>query len=50
MMDISNKWALITGASSGMGIEYAHMLAKMGMNIVITARRESRLISLKEGI
>ncbi|SFT01790.1 SDR family NAD(P)-dependent oxidoreductase [Marininema halotolerans] len=44
----SNKTALITGASSGIGYELAHIHAAKGGNLVIVARRQEELISLKE--
>ncbi len=40
---ITGKWALVTGTSSGLGIDFAHELAKRGMNIVLVARREHKL-------
>ena len=43
-----NKWALITGASSGLGLDFSDILAKRGMNLVVVARREDRLLELKE--
>lgn len=37
-MDKSNRWAMITGASGGLGIEFAEILARKGFNLVLTAR------------
>lgn len=44
----TNKTALITGASSGIGKELAHIHAKQGGNLVVVARSESKLNELKE--
>lgn len=43
----NNKYALITGASSGIGYEFALRLDSLGYNTIIVARRESKLIELK---
>lgn len=43
----NNKYALITGASSGIGYEFALELDKLGYNTIIVARRENKLIELK---
>lgn len=40
------KWALITGASAGIGLELAKLLAAGGANLVLTARRGERLQKL----
>lgn len=40
--------ALITGASSGFGWDMAHVLSEMGYDIIAVARREDRLLKLKE--
>ena len=42
--------ALITGASSGIGREFAYQLASMGYDIIITARRKDRLEEIKKNI
>lgn len=45
-MDYSNKTALITGASSGLGVEYAREFATRGSKLVLVARRKDALEKL----
>jgi short-subunit dehydrogenase len=43
-----DKWALITGASSGIGCELAKLFAADNCNLVLVARNEARLRQLAE--
>ncbi len=42
--------ALITGASSGLGREFALQLSGLGYDIIVVARREDRLLELKNEV
>ena len=47
MFNLSNRVAVITGASSGLGRQMSRSFAKQGANLVLLARRIERLEELK---
>jgi gluconate 5-dehydrogenase len=50
IFDLTGKVALVTGASSGLGVQFAKALANQGADIAITARRMDRLEQVKKEI
>ncbi len=46
MSDLSGRWSLVTGASSGLGRDFAELLAERRSPVVLVARREDRLRKL----
>ena len=47
---LQGKWALITGASSGLGVDFAHDLAARGCNVILVARRQERLEAVAQEV
>jgi len=49
MLNLTGKWknAVITGASSGIGLEFAQQLAANGVNLFLVARRYDILFAVK---
>lgn len=43
LFSLDGKTALVTGASSGLGVAFARGLARAGANVVVTARRQDRI-------
>jgi NAD(P)-dependent dehydrogenase (short-subunit alcohol dehydrogenase family) len=48
--DIREQTAIVTGASSGLGVTFAETLAERAVNLVIGARRYEKLIKVAEDI
>jgi NAD(P)-dependent dehydrogenase (short-subunit alcohol dehydrogenase family) len=49
-IDLSGRVALVTGASGGLGAQFARTLAKAGAGVVLAARRTERLKTLRAEI
>ena len=50
MFSLKGRVALVTGASSGLGTQFAKALADNGASVVLVARRADRLTALKDEI
>jgi 3-oxoacyl-[acyl-carrier protein] reductase len=50
LFNLKGRVALVTGASSGLGVRFAEVLAAEGAAVALVARRAERLTALKERI
>ena len=50
LFDLTGKVAVVTGASSGLGVQFAKALARQGADLVIVARRLEKLNDVSEEI
>src|ERR1700712_245755 len=46
--DKSPTWALVTGASDGIGLGFAHELCSRGINVILHGRNKPKLQAVKE--
>ncbi len=50
LFDLTGQVALVTGASSGLGVRFAEVLAANGAAVALVARRAERLAAVKDRI
>ena len=50
LFNLKTRVALVTGASSGLGLQFSRVLADNGAAVVLVARRADRLVALKDEI
>lgn len=44
------RWAVVTGASSGIGLEFAHQLAERGYSVLMVSNQDNELVEWAEKI
>ena len=49
-MSMQNNWAVVTGASSGLGAIFADQLAKRGLSLMLTGRDQARLSEVAQRV
>src|SRR5271169_1648729 len=50
LFDLSGRVGLVTGASSGLGLRFAEVLAANGAAVALVARRKDRIVALEQKI
>ena len=48
--EVGTGWAVVTGASSGLGAIFAEKLAERGLPLVLAGRDEARLAEVKQRV
>ncbi|WP_330399781.1 SDR family NAD(P)-dependent oxidoreductase [Peptostreptococcus faecalis] len=48
--DLTGRVAMVTGASSGLGVQFAHALGSQGAKLALVARREGKLEEVKKDL
>ena len=48
--NFEGSWAIVTGASDGIGLAYCHLLAKQGFNILLISRSEEKLKDVQKQV
>lgn len=48
LLSLEGQVALVTGASSGLGVHFAKILSEVGVSVVLAARRKNRVDALAE--
>ena len=50
MFDLTGKVAVVTGGSSGLGVQFAHALGRQGATVIVIARRVEMLKAVAQSI
>ena len=50
MLNVKGKWALITGASRGVGYQLAHFMAEQGCNLILHSRKLESTLKVESEI
>ena len=50
MVDVKGKWALITGASRGIGYQIAKFMAEQGCNLILHSRKLEHTRQLEQEV
>lgn len=48
LTSLKGKWAIITGATAGIGLAIAQSFAQAGIHLILTARRREKLLLIKD--